>query len=124
MTAPENVTATHLRDLFHTPIIEMRQAQSELVTAQLRMHTESMSIQTQLLERLATPHEADPLRNLREKDPQFLQFTGKTEHFLAWITECPMRKEQRNLQDAVAIQYATMAMGETARGLFIPPASS
>ena len=29
-----------------------------------------------------------------------------------------MRKEQRNLQDAVAIQYAKMAMGETARGLF------
>ena len=29
-----------------------------------------------------------------------------------------MRKEQRNIQDAVAIQYAKMAMGETARGLF------
>ena len=29
-----------------------------------------------------------------------------------------MRKEQRNLHDAVAIQYAKMAMGETARGLF------
>ena len=29
-----------------------------------------------------------------------------------------MRKEQRNLQDAVAIQYAKMAMRETARGLF------
>ena len=29
-----------------------------------------------------------------------------------------MRKEQRNLQDAVAIQYAKMAMGETASGLF------
>ena len=43
MTAPENVTATHLRDLFYTSIIEMRQAQSELVTAQLRMHTESMA---------------------------------------------------------------------------------
>ena len=57
MTATENVTATHFRDLFHTPIIEMRQAQAELVNAQLRMHTESMAIQTQLqlqLERLAT----------------------------------------------------------------------
>ena len=29
-----------------------------------------------------------------------------------------MRKEQRNLQDAVAIQYAKMSIGETARGLF------
>ena len=49
MTAPENLTAAHLRDLFHTPIVEMRQAQSELVTAQLHMHTDSMTIQTQLL---------------------------------------------------------------------------
>ena len=77
-----------------------------------------MAIQKQLLQRLATPHEADPLRKLREKDPQFPQFTGRTEHFLAWITERQMRKEQRNLQDAVAIQYAKMARGETARGLF------
>ena len=66
MTAPDNVPATHLRDLFHTPIIEMRHAQSELVTAQLRMHTENMAIQTRLLERLATPHEADHLRKLME----------------------------------------------------------
>ena len=55
------------------------------------------------------------LRKLREKYPQF---TGITEHFLDWITECQLRKEQRNLQDAVAIQYAKMAMGETARGHF------
>ena len=43
---------------------------------------------------------------------------GRTEHFLAWITECQMRKEQRNLQDAVDIQYAKMAMRETSRGIF------
>ena len=92
MNTPENVIATHLRDLFHAQISEMRQAQSELVTAQLRMHTESMAIQTQLPEWLATPHEADPLRKLSEKDPQFPQFTGRTEHLLAWITECPMYK--------------------------------
>ena len=96
----------------------MRQAQSELVTAQLRMHTESMAIQTQLLERLATPQEPDPLRKFSEKDPQFQQFTGKAEQFLTWITEFQMRKEQRNLQDAVAIQYAKMAIDETARGNF------
>ena len=34
------------------------------------------------------------------------------------ITERLMRKEQRDLQDAVAIQYAKMAMGETAREVF------
>ena len=85
----------------------------------------TLAIQTQLLDRLATPHEADHLlMEFMEKDPQFPQFTGRTEHFLAWITECPMYKEQRNLQDAVAIQYSTMAMVETARGFFIPPASS
>ena len=111
MTAHENVTATHLRDLFHTPIIEMRPAQTELVNTQLRMHSENMAIQTQLLQRLAMPHEADPLQNLREKYSQFPQFTGRTEHFLAWITEFQMLKEQRNLRDAVAIQLAKMAMG-------------
>ena len=93
MTAPENVPAAHLRDIFRTPIIEMRQAQSELVTVQLRMHTESMAIQTQLLEMLATPHEAYHLRKLMEKDPQFPHFTERTEHFLAWITECQVRNE-------------------------------
>ena len=53
-----------------------------------------------------------------EQDAQFLQFTIRTEHFLAWITKFQMRKEQRNLQDAVVIHYAKMAMGDTARGLF------
>ena len=61
MTATENITATHLRDPFHTPIIEMRRAQTELVNAQLSMHTESMAIQTQFQERLVTPHEAEHL---------------------------------------------------------------
>ena len=38
---------------------------------------------------------------------------------MAWITECQIRKEKRILQVAVAIQYAKMAMGGTARGLFV-----
>ena len=84
----------------------------------MQMHQESLTINTQLLERLAMPHDADPLRKLMEKYPQFPQFTGRTEHFLAWITKCQMRKEQRNLHDAAAIQYAKIAIGETARGLF------
>ena len=93
----------------------MRDSHAKLIRAQIQTHPETLAIQTQLLERLATPHEADALRKLSEKDPQFPLFTGRTEHFLACITEFEMRKEQRNLQDAVAIQYAKMAMGETAR---------
>ena len=78
------------------------------------MHNESMVIQTQLLERLATPHEAVTLRKLREKDPQVPKFTGMPEHFLAWTTECQVH----NFQDAVAIWYTKMAMCETSRRLF------
>ena len=43
-------------------------------------------------------------------DPQFQQFTGLMER----TTEC----QTCNLQDDVAVQYAKMAMGETARRLF------
>jgi hypothetical protein len=71
-----------------------------------------------MLEKLAPQSESDPLRKLREKDPQFPAFTGKSEHLLAWIVECQMRKEQRDLPDAVAIQYAKMALGESIRGMF------
>ena len=118
MTEPVTVAAASLRDLFASHIVEMRDSQAELIRAQMQMHQESLAIQTQLLERLAKPNEADPLRKLMEKDTQFQHFTRITEHFLAWITEFQMRKEQRNLQDAVAIQYAKKAMGETDRGLF------
>ena len=61
---------------------------------------------------------ADPLRKLREKDPQFTPFTGRTADFLRWVLECQTRKEQRGLDDQVAIQYATIAMGDSIRGLF------
>ena len=64
------------------------------------------------IETCASSMAIDP--RLMEEDPQFPQFTGRIEHVLAWITECQMRKEQRNLQDAVAIQYARMGTGETA----------
>ena len=78
MTEPVTVAAAALRDLFARPICEMRDSQAELIKAQMLMHQESLVIQTQLQERLATPHEADTLRKLREKDPQFPQFTGRT----------------------------------------------
>ena len=100
-----------LRDLVARPIVEMRYSQTELIRAQMQMHQYSLVIQTRLLDRLAVPNEADHLRKLSTRDPQFQQFTLRTEHFLAWITEYQMRKEQRDLQEAVTIQYAKMAMG-------------
>ena len=85
------------QDLFHTPKIEMRKAQSELVTALLRMHTERIVIEAELLERLST------------QSPQFM---GRTEHVLAWTTNCQTRMEQSTLLDEVTIQYAKQAMSE------------
>ena len=75
MTEPVTIASAALRDLFARPICKMRYSQAELIKAQMQMHQEKLAIQTQLLERLATPHEADPLRTLREKGPQFAQFT-------------------------------------------------
>ena len=76
-------------------------------------------LQTLMQEAAAVPlHDWDPLRTLREEDPQFHAFTGRTDHFLPWLLECQTRKEQRNLPDAVAIQYAIMAMGDTIRCIF------
>ena len=68
MTAPVTIATAALRDLFARPICELRDSQAELIKAQMQMHQESLAIQTQLLDRLATQHEADPLRNLSEKD--------------------------------------------------------
>ena len=51
-------------------------------------------------------------------DQQFHAFTVLTDHFLPWLLECQTSKEQRNLPDTVAIQYAIMAMGDTLRGIF------
>ena len=120
MTEPATVATAALRDLFARPIGEMRDSKAELIKAQMQMHQETLVIQTPLLGRLATPHAAEPSRKLREKDPQFPQSTEITGHFLAWMTECQMRKEERNLQEAYAIQYAKTAIIETARGLCGP----
>ena len=79
---------------------------------------ESLRVQRTLLAQLASAADSDPLRKLRKKDPQFPAFTGRTDHFLPWLLECQTRTEQRNLPDAVAIQYAIMAMGDTLRGIF------
>ena len=37
---------------------------------------------------------------------------------MPWLLGCQTRKEQLNLPDAVAIQYAIVAMGDTLRGIF------
>ena len=88
----------------------------DLIAAQGEFPKQHFEAQNALLEKLAPLSDADPLRKLREKDPQFPAFTGRSEHLLAWIVECQMRKEQRDLPDAVAIKYAQMALGESIRG--------
>ena len=84
----------------------------------LRQQEVSLRVQRSLIALLASSVDDDPLRKLRENDPQFPAFTGRTDCFLPWLLECQIRKEQRNLPDAVAIQYAIMAMGDTLRGIF------
>ena len=87
MTEPVIVATQALRDIFASPICDMRYGQAELITAQLQIHQKSIAIQTQVLESLATPHEADHLRKLMEKYPQFPQFTGRSENLLGTLPE-------------------------------------
>ena len=107
-----------IKEAASVPLHAMKEMQQEMLNQQGMMHMQSLAVQSQLMQQLTASAAADPLRKLREKDPQFPSFTGKSEHFLGWIVECQTRKEQRDLADAVAIQYAILAMGETFRGLF------
>ena len=114
------------------PLHAVREMQQEFIQAQAAMTQQSFEVQQQalcqqeeslrvqqtLLAQLASAADSDPLRKFCEKDPQFPAFTGRTDYFLPWLLECQTRKEQRNLPDAVAIQYAIMAMGNTLRGIF------
>ena len=106
------------------PLHAGRKMQQEFIQAQAAMTQQSLAVQQQALRQeqeslcvqqtlpaqLASAADSDPLRKLREKDPQFHAFTGRTDHFLSLLLECQTRKEQRNLPDGVAIQYAIMAM--------------
>ena len=83
----------------------------------LPQQEESLCVQQTLPAQLASAADSDPIRKLREEDPQFPAFTGRTDHFLPWLLECQTRKEQRTHPDAVAIQYAIMAR-ETPFGVF------
>ena len=52
----------------------------------LSQQEESMRLQQSLIAQLASSADADPLRKLRENDPQFPAFTGRTDHFLPLAT--------------------------------------
>ena len=142
MLTPQ-LLAEILQQAASVPLHAMKEMQREQLHFQGSMAQQNMEMQTKMMKQmtaataayLAPPqahhvqapapampsdNPADPLRKLREKDPQFPAFSGKTEHFLAWILECQTRKEQRDLHDAMVIQYAIIAMGETFRGLFPP----
>ena len=74
-------------------VLEMQQ---ELIQAQAAMtqhslavqqrapsqQEESLRVQQSIIAQLARSADADPLRKLRGKDPQFHAFTGRTDHFL------------------------------------------
>ena len=122
MTAPIQLEPQMLRQLMSeaaaVPLHAMKEMQRDLIAAQGEFTKQDFEAQNALLEKLAPLSDADPLRKLSENYPQFPAFTGKSEHLLAWVVECQMRKEQRDLPDAVAIQYAKMALGESIRGMF------
>ena len=84
----------------------------------LSQQEESLRVQQSLIAQWARSADADPPRKLREMDPQFPAFTGRTDYFLPWLLECQTRKEHRNLPDVVAIQYVIIAMGDKLRGIF------
>ena len=122
MSAPVQLEAALLRQLITeasaVPLHGMKEMLRELMQAQGEIAQKQMEAQSSILERITPQSESDPLRKLREKDPQFPAFTGKSEHLLAWIVQCQTRKEQRDLPNAVAIQYSKMALGEFNRGMF------
>ena len=114
-----SATAVPLEHLQETHRKQM-QEQIRQMEAQTQQLHQAMMAQTEALSKLqvtSSSASSDPLRKLKEKDPQFPNFTGKSDHFLPWILECQIRKENRQLPDDVAIQYAVIALGEHSMGL-------
>ena len=107
MSAPVNLGVQMLRQLiteaYAVPLHGIKEMLREMMQAQGEIAQKQIEAQSSILERITPQSESDSLRKLREKDPQFPAFTGKSEHLLAWIVECQTRKEQRDLPDAVAI---------------------
>jgi len=136
MTEPQTLSvdflATLMQEAVAMPLRAVREMQAEFFHAQATMTQQSLAVhqttriqqeerlrvQQTIIAQLASSADADPLRKLRAKDPQFPAFTGRTDHFLPLHLECHTRQEHRNLPDAVAIQQATMAMVDTLRGIF------
>ena len=101
------------------PLHAVREMQQEFIQSRAAMTQQSLAVQQQAIrQQEESLHVQQTIRKLHEKEPQFHAFTGLTDHFLPWLLECQTRKEQRNFPDAVAIQYAIMAMGDTIRGIF------
>jgi len=107
-----------MQQTFIHPQAAMTQQSLGVQQRDLSHQEESLRVQHPIIAQLANSADAYPLRKLRGKDRQFPAFTGRTDHLLLWLLECQTRKEQRNLQDAFAIQYAIMAIGYTIRGIF------
>ena len=99
------------------PLRAVREMQQEFIESQAAMTQQSPAVQQSALsqqkEILRVRHSL-----IAQLAPQFPAIPGRTDHFLPWILECQTCKEQRNLPDAVAIQYAIKAMGDTLRGIF------
>ena len=56
------------------------------------------------------------VRKLQDNDPEFPEYDGNPEHFLAWFVAVEERKELRQLSDQAAIIFATEALEGHARG--------
>ena len=100
------------------PVQAMAAMQERFLKSQAERHAIDLESHTQLLCQLSLGFEGDPHRKLREKDPEFPAFPEKSEHFMAWVLKCQTKKTQRNISDAVAVQYAIIAMSDSYRGLF------
>ena len=99
----------------------MHQIHQANVTQLMSAMQEQRQLNQALLTQTSTP--PDPLRRLRESDPQFPPYSGRPADFLGWLLEITDRKNQRQLPVNVAIQYALMALGNYAKGLFADPDS-
>ena len=109
------------------PLRAVRETQQEFIQAQAAtthqslamqqkarsQQEESLRVQESIIAQLASSVDTDPLRKLREKDPQFPAFTGLTDHFLPWLLECQTRKEPRNLPDAVVGEGESGRVGDS-----------
>ena len=83
------------------PLRAVRKMQQEFLQAQIAMthkrvavqqraliqQYERFRVQQSLIAEVASSADADSLRELRERDPQFPAFTGRTDHFLHWLRD-------------------------------------